>query len=250
VGRRRFSDFPVAVIVASDPELAAHARADGADLVVTAVDGLSRLDAELVSFGGATGALELWVRIPTLAPTTTTLYLYYGGAAAAGSTTAVWSSRFAGVWHLSDPGTGARDSTSHAHHLSATGATAPGHVAGVAGEARDHDGLDDKLDLADPADGSLDFGLTSFSFSLWVNEVFAQNAYDTPFYKGGASAIHPGYGLLLGTAEWEAKLHDGTQFDNVFFGMEPALANRWVHLVTVVDRGASKLTAYTNGALN
>jgi hypothetical protein len=247
-GAATLADFPVGIIETSDPQLVAHARPDGQDLAVTAADGLSRLDSELVGFDASTGGFELWTRVPSLPPPTTRLYLYYGGAATT-STTAVWGPMFAGVWHMSDL-MGARDSTSHAHHVQAvSGAAEPGHVAGVAASARAFDGVDDRFDIPDPADGGLDFGTSSFSYSIWTYEVAAQNQFDMAFYKGGASAIHPGYCMMLGTADWEAKIHDGTQFTNVYFGQEPALTSRWLHLVAVVDRASSQILAYTNGAL-
>jgi hypothetical protein len=61
------TDFPVlithAVVQAS---LFAHARSDGADIVVTGGDGVTKLKREIVTYDAIAGELELYVRIPSL----------------------------------------------------------------------------------------------------------------------------------------------------------------------------------------
>ncbi|MCP3992392.1 MAG: DUF2341 domain-containing protein, partial [Actinomycetia bacterium] len=75
-------DFPVLVELV-DAELQAGARADGADVVFTATDGVTRLDHTIESYDGATGALSSWVRVPTLsASTTTEIFLYFANPTA------------------------------------------------------------------------------------------------------------------------------------------------------------------------
>ena len=60
------TDFPVlitdAIVQAS---LFAHARSDGADVVVTAGDETTRLKRELVTYDAIAGELELDVRVPS-----------------------------------------------------------------------------------------------------------------------------------------------------------------------------------------
>jgi hypothetical protein len=67
------TDFPVlitdAVVQAS---LFAHARSDGADIVVTAADETTRLKRELVTYDAIAGELELYVKIPSLSSVTDT----------------------------------------------------------------------------------------------------------------------------------------------------------------------------------
>ncbi len=246
VGTSALVDFPVGIMIASDAQLATHARADGTDLVITASDATTVLDRELVHFGPA-GAAELWTRVPSLGPASTTLYLYYGGAAAS-NRTSVWSPPFAGVWHLSDQGASTRDSTSHAHDLAATSASeVPTSAIGIAGAARVYDGVDDGLSIPDPSDGSLDFGTSSFSFSVWLDVTTSAGAFDTPLWKGGTSSTEPGYCLLTGTGAWNAKVEDNVTYDDPSPGSESTLANAWVHIAAVVDRGAQTFTVYTNG---
>ena len=78
------TDFPVlithAVVQAS---LFAHARSDGADIVVAGGDETTRLKRELVTYDAMAGELEFYVRIPSLfSLIDTEIYVYYGNAGA------------------------------------------------------------------------------------------------------------------------------------------------------------------------
>ena len=44
------------------------------------------------------------------------------------------------------------------------------------------------MTIMDPADGSLDFGETSFSFGLWVKVDQSAGPWDMPLFKGGSNA--------------------------------------------------------------
>jgi hypothetical protein len=236
-------DFPLGVLRIKDHDLAAHANGD--DLVITGADGVTPLDRELVT-SLVDGTIELWVRV-TLAPGAQTLYLYYGGVSGADSHS-MWSG-MTGVWHLSDPMMTAVDSSPHAHTLAAAGPMqTPMSKPGVAGNARSYDGMDDSYGIADPGDGSLDVGMSSFSFTLWVKSN-AVGMFDTPLWKGGTSTAEPGYCLITGTQFWNVKIHDGTTYVDPLVGNASQLANQWVHVAGVVDRTAHTFTAYANGAL-
>ncbi|HEV7556114.1 MAG TPA: hypothetical protein VGO00_11690, partial [Kofleriaceae bacterium] len=182
-------DFAVSVLEPTDPDLVAHALPDGSDIVFTAGDALTVLSAEHVAYDAATGALEAWVRT-TLAPGPTILDMYYDGPKVAPTTTA-WSALFAGVWHMSG-GAMAPDSTAHGNAADAPSATRqPATIAGIVGEARNYDGVDDSLVVADPQTGELDFAMGSFSYSVWVNVATSAGAFDLPFHKGGSSIDEP-----------------------------------------------------------
>lgn len=236
-------DFPLGLVRVKDHDLAAHANVD--DLVVTGADGVTPLDRELVT-SAVDGTIELWVRA-TLAPGAQAFYLYYGGAGAP-SSRSMWTSMM-GVWHLSDAMMTAADSSPHAHVLAATGPMqTPMAKAGVAGNARSYDGVDDSYGIADPGDGSLDVGTSSFSFTLWVKST-AAGLYDTPLWKGGTSTAEPGYCLITGTQYWNVKIHDGTTYVDPELGTATQLANQWVHVAGVVDRTAQTFAGYANGML-
>ena len=245
------ADFPVGVVFAADADLAARARDDGRDIVITLGDAMTPLDSELVAFAGDTGALEVWARVPMLAAGMTVLYVYYGGAPATTNTTAVFpASRFKGVWHLSDAGASALDSTAAAHTLTATGTGVPGNVNCIAGRGRSLDGMDDQLAIPDPGDGSLDVGTQSFSYSVWINSTAPVGMFDNPFFKGGTSPGSPGYCILTGTQNpWLGKLHDGTNYTELAL-VAPAQAT-WLHVAVVVDRASTpqRARAYVNGTM-
>jgi hypothetical protein len=238
------TDVPIGIFAQADAQLAANARADGRDLIFTSDNGTTRLDHELVTFDA--GTLEAWVRIPQLTGPSL-IYLYYGDGAQVSTATTTWPSSFAGVWHL-DTGVAGSDSTVNGHAAFSTASvTTPAIVDGIAGRARSFDGLDDSMSVADPADDSLDFGTTSFSFSVWINVATSNNTHDAPLYKGGASTGDPGYCVLLGTGDWNMKIHDGTNYRDPIAGTETI--EEWVYLAGVVDRGASEVRAYRNSVL-
>ncbi len=238
------TDFPVGIIEPADAQLAQSAREDGRDLVFTAGDGTTPLDHELVRFNGTSGALEAWVRIPVLPATPTTIYLYYQGTERPSAGAATWSSKFAGVWHL---GTATTDSTAHNHPAAAQNASkTPNLVDGIAGNARDFDGNDDTLLVADPSDGSLDFGISSFSMSLWVKVSQSNGMFDAPIGKGGSTTTDPGYCMLFGQDNWQIKIHDGVSYRDPVVGTETL--NEWVHIAAVLDRTAQQYLGYRDGA--
>lgn len=250
-GTTTLAEFPVGIVLASDPDLAARARADGRDIVVTSGDAMTRLEHELVAFSASDGALELWARVPALPPATTTvLYLYYGGAPTAPSAAAVWpAATFKGVWHLSGAAADAADSTAGGHTLTAAATPAvPAHVAGLAGSARSYDGVDDALAIADPGDGSLDVGTRSFAYTLWLRSAGTVGMFDNPFFRGGTSPGSPGFCLLTGSDDpWLGKLHDGTTYTEL--ALVPPVTNTWLHVAVVVDRDSTpaRASAYVDG---
>jgi hypothetical protein len=101
------TDQPVPVRLASDPDLAALALADGADIVVTDGDAVTRLDHEIERFDETTGELVAWVRVPQVeAGVDELLYLYVGNPTAVDQQDAegVFDATTEGVWHLAGVG--------------------------------------------------------------------------------------------------------------------------------------------------
>lgn len=250
------ADFVVAVLLANDADLAANALPAGDDIQFTARDGETPLGQELELFVSATGQLAAWVHVPLLSHTEdTVVWLYYDnpspGPVAAPAT---WSSRFAGVWHLSDdlsnPPVQLRDSSMNANHGAVPWAAAtPTQVAGMAGAAVAFDGVDDTVIMGDPADSSLDFGTESFSYSIWVLADESLNNYDRPFAKGAVSPPDPGYNFELGASSWVINIDDGNEELVGHFGLEGEFSGSWTHLVAVVDRQAQEARVYANGTL-
>lgn len=77
------TDYPL-LVEFTDVAVGATAQVSGDDFVLTAADGVTRLDHMVESWDHSTGSLTAWVRIPTLPDTAdSTIYLYAGNASAA-----------------------------------------------------------------------------------------------------------------------------------------------------------------------
>ncbi|MGE5185992.1 MAG: LamG domain-containing protein [Acidobacteriota bacterium] len=233
--------FPVSLIETADADLAGST---GSDVVFTAADATSVLPSEVVALS-ASGALDAWFAM-TIAPGSNVAYMYWGGPAA--TRTSPWdAATYAGVWHMSAAGTSEPDSAA-GHDVSApTAATTPTSATGIAGGARAYDGVDDHMGVADPSDGSLDFGTSSFSYEVWVDVTASAGTFDIPLWKGGSSLPEPGYDMELGTSAWNAGISDGTVVDETTYGQETLLLGGWHQLTAVVDRAAGRFRSYVDG---
>jgi hypothetical protein len=235
-------DVPISVVLAADADLVANARSDGQDLVFAAPDG-TVLGHEIVAYDPMTGALEAWVRVPSLpGADVTQVFLYYGGPMLPSAIGNTWPPSCAAVWHMSESSTLEHDSTSNAHD--ASGSVAPARMVGIVGSARD---LAVSTPLSAPATG-LDFGTGSFGFSLWVRVHATLGPSDSPFYKGGSSQINAGYSVLLGNAGWGANVSDGAGTSRDIELTAAPITDEWVQLGMVVDQVAKTARTFVNGA--
>jgi hypothetical protein len=112
---------------------------NGYDIVFTAdAAGTVKLDHEIETYNPVTGAVNFWVRIPTLSHTSdTVIYVQYGSSAIAASLenkTGVWNSNYAGVWHLANGAVlSTADSTANQNNGTNNGATpTTGQIGGGA----------------------------------------------------------------------------------------------------------------------
>jgi hypothetical protein len=234
-------DIPVSVALDADPELAAHARPDGSDVLFD--DGTNVLPCEIVAYDA--GTLDAWVRLPELLPGTTTIYLDYGGATRTGDRAAAWPASYIGVWHQAETGATAFDSTVHGHDLVAE-VTLPTSVSGVVGGARGYS-APQQMCAADP-DNSLEFDATSsFAYSVWAYLELPPPSYNIALYKGGASVGDVGFDLELGAA-WVAYLADAIGPGASVASSNTPPMNRWAQEVIVVDRGNATVLAYLDGS--
>jgi hypothetical protein len=241
------ADVPINVTMEEATDLAASARADGTDFVVTAADGVTVIGHEVVSWTPSPGKLDMWIRIPTLSGSATTVaYLYYGGAQQTPS--GAWPPLYRGVWHMNSAGGIWNDSASDNDAVQNNAAARPTDDGGIAGNAARLDGIDDSIEVPDQPNGLLDFGTTSFAYSLWVNVTQTENEFDVVMTKGAFDPNQPGYDMELGANDWEALLADGTTGFGARFGTASQFVGQgWFQLLAVVDRGAGELRAYVNG---
>ena len=109
--------FPVLINLTSDADLAAHALANGNDIVFMDSYGVAhQLPHEIEYFDHATGRLVAWVNVSSLSSTSDTMiYMYYGNSnilwGNCQDVAHVWDSKFSGVWHLNETGSNVFDSS-------------------------------------------------------------------------------------------------------------------------------------------
>ena len=157
------SSFPVLISIASDPDLSAHARPTGNDILFTSVDGVTKLPHEIESY--SSGTLVAWVDVSTLSSATdTVLYLYYGNTTGTDSQqnpTAVWDTNYKAVWHHDHD---LVDSTSNPNDGTSNAVTS---VAGKIANAQQYDGATSYIDVG--SDSSIDNIFDSGgTFSAWI----------------------------------------------------------------------------------
>ncbi|MCA9407373.1 MAG: DUF2341 domain-containing protein [Candidatus Omnitrophica bacterium] len=186
-GTANFTNFPV-LINRTDADWADTsnsgkvAQSDGGDILFTSSDGITKLDHEIEKYTNTSGALVVWVEIPTLSYNTDTeIYIYYGNSAGSldeSNATGTWNGNFAAVWHLSedpsittdgDCGGGTKegcDSTSNNYDWDANGTMTSGDsVDAQIGKGIDFDAIDDYLGLGNILDND---GTAAVSFSAWI----------------------------------------------------------------------------------
>ncbi len=230
-------DAPILVSVV-DPDLATHAQSDGSDLRFVAADGVSELAHERVSWNAATGALEAWVRVPSVsAAAATNLYLLYGSADAPEqqSPRQVWDAGYRAVWHLDRDPSGdapqADDVGPHHNDGSSVGTmTAADSLGGVAANALDLDGVDDGVDAA-PFDVA---GLDGLTVSAWIEpDTLAQDATIVAIADNATSRVVELAITTTGAVRIRLSL-DGSTVEAATAGGVVA-AGSWHHVAAVWD---------------
>jgi hypothetical protein len=114
-------------------------NASGYDVIFTSdTAGVTNLNWETNLYTATTGAVEYWVRIPTLSSSAdTVIYAYYGNSSVTTDQSnphGTWDANFNSVWHLPNGSTlTALDSTSNGHNGTINSATATSGVFDGAG---------------------------------------------------------------------------------------------------------------------
>jgi hypothetical protein len=236
--------------VTSDDLKPPKVRADAYDvLFMDGVGSANKLDHEIESYTSGTGHLVAWVRIPTLSSTVDTVfYMYYGNPSAANqqNKVGVWDSRFVMVQHLSETTGTHYDSTSHHNDGTPTGGLSQG-VAGKIDGADNFDGIDDRVDVLNNPDNSLNFGTGDFTLSVWIKYA---SCGDTDVTRKGNMNVSPqmsykmecSSNVITATLEGSNSGGGGTLTDNAARG-----DNNWHNAVFM--RNAGTISLYVDGAL-
>lgn len=199
------TDIPVALVISSDSDLAADARSDAYDIVITKGDGTTELDYERVAWNSGTGALEIWFKVPD-PQSGDDYYLYYGNADQATdrqNATGVWDANYKGVWHLQEASEHFLDSTSN-NHDSTTETVDTRGVACKVGLCPNNDS--GKIEIPDHADWA--FGSSDFTIAYWINFDVAS---DTRHIRQGVSSDDDWYIMVdlyasRDRLEWEERV--------------------------------------------
>ena len=157
------------------PEFWSHVKADGSDIVVTAGDGTTRLDRDLIELDTPGQRMVLRARVPLLSSTSdTVLCIYYGNASASEvNDHATYGSALEVYLPLhedpSGPAAQMQDRTDGGWDGTSTGSmSSTDVVAGKVGDALEFDGVDDRIETAVVNHG---IGTGDFTFLAWVQRL-------------------------------------------------------------------------------
>ncbi len=165
----------------------------------------------------------------------------------------------AGYWKLNEPGVAngsvVVDSSPYSTNgvLITDNSGAVKSDSSVLGGAISFDGANDAVNIPNPGDGHLSFGVNSFSYMVWIKKTGNVGSFDMPIAHGGASRLTAGYDIECGQG-CLAYISDGQGLSTShqsarFTSNGSALVGRWAFLVAVVDRSQNQLRTYLDGLL-
>ena len=204
-----------------------------ADIVFAADPaGAKILPFEWESYSSTSGAIVVWVKLPTISHLlNTTFYVLYGKSSTTtfqGNVHNTWDSSFAAVWHLNDSSTPALDSSSNGKNAAANNSPsfgAPGQIGKAVSFASASTQYLSGSDNAFPAGSSprtitgwynpTTSGVAQFSYGSQVtgegNGILLNNA-TPPYldYNGWASDFITTFSPSTGSWHYMAATYDGT----------------------------------------
>src|SRR5712671_3592677 len=113
-------------------------NSNGYDVIFTSDTGCAtQLNHEVESYNAATGAVNYWVKVPTVSHTTdTSIYMCYGNSSITNDQSnknAVWDANYKGVWHLGNGNSlNVTDSTNNLNGTNQGATAVNGKVGGAA----------------------------------------------------------------------------------------------------------------------
>jgi len=228
---------------------------NGYDIIFTSdPGGQNILKFEPMAYNPATGAINDWVRIPTLSHSQdTVIYMFYGNASIAASPAnpaGTWDANYKAVWHLSE-GTGATayDSTVNANGGSWAGNGSNHYTTGnVETYAGSFDGSTNRVIV--PNSNSLDISGANSAVTLeaWVYLTAGTNG--SVIRKGyeGASASEWGLGVAtVGSNYYPSFRTVAAMGRSQYASSAPLALHTWYHVVATAVYGATNAAIYVNG---
>ncbi len=210
--------------------------------------GTVRLDHEIETYNGATGQINMWVRVPTLSHTSdTVIYVLYGNpgiSASLENSSGAWSANYAGVWHLSNGSASmAKDSTSNGYNGNLVN-----NPAAITGEIGGGASFSSASSQYITMGNNLNIGTNDVTLEVWANApatpqwAMLMGKRDGAQYDFGIGSVNSGGQAIAGlTAFWF--LYNGSwqgwhTTNNVFDG-------NWHHIVCTRMNGA--IAIYVDG---
>ncbi|WP_316194946.1 MULTISPECIES: DUF2341 domain-containing protein [unclassified Bradyrhizobium] len=212
---------------------------DGSDLRFVAADDKSPLKFHIEKYDALLGEALVWVSVPNLQPgAKSEFWLYYGNkkAVPAADAKGTYDPDAALVYHFTERGTPALDSTVWANNAQSVGQPADGALIGTGLR------LDGVTPLTLPSSSSLAIaGDTGWTWSVWVKPAALQP--NTALYsrRDGANAFV--IGLDSGAPFVEVSNGGATQRSTT---AAPIAVNSWHHIA--VAAGSGKVTLYLDGS--
>ncbi|MBN8696291.1 MAG: DUF2341 domain-containing protein [Bacteroidetes bacterium] len=245
-GPSDLTNFPAMIKIASDNDLRVTGsggyveNANGYDIIFTADDGVTQLNHQLEKYVSTTGALTVWVKIPTLSTSINTyIYMYYGNSAIVTdqSNTAVWNN-YHGVWHLENNSFADNSGNGYTLTNNSTTNQSPAFI----NDGRANAGTN-WLEVANTFPNIT----TSYSMSGWI--------YTTNNAKAGQRVFCDdvnntgGYALSLGDGgTGMLRFYSRSSNPVILDGPANQIANNtWYYVVAVADITNGRKTIYVNG---
>ncbi len=206
-----------------------NVRSDGADIVVTASDGTTKLDRELVSINTGTSRIELHAKIPSVSGSLNTeFYVYYGRASGGESNVTTTWSQYSHVYHMDVASPLDRASTNNI--ASSTGATV---VTGQLGSGLDFSGT----------------GRLNFTTTITGASIRTLSFWYYPRGQGGGN-----FGSVFGSADYNNGIrHTGTDSLNLRRASANVVStsagfSAWKHIAFSYNSTSGQVSLYENGA--
>jgi hypothetical protein len=224
-------------------------NSNGYDIIFTSdASGMTPLSYERETYNATTGAINFWVKVPTVSHTTdTVIYMFYGNSSVTtdqSNAAGVWDSNYRGVWHMGSSSTlSGADSTSNGYTLTNNNGTTA--TSGFINGAASFNGTNNYLSnssLSIPAGSPITISYWNYVTSADVQSsaVFTIGASDNP-NRISEHAPWSDNNLYWDYGSWSGGGRV-TQNCSSYLGS-------WTYVVSEYDASSNTHSLYLNGSL-